>query len=474
MTTFIIAKKEFKEIVRDGRFRWLSGVLLVLLLAALATGWQYAEQAQNERETAEKADRETWLAQGARNPHSAAHFGHYAFKPTPFLAYIDRGLNSFLGTAIWLEAHSQDPAGFRPAEDATSLQRFGDLTAAWTLQYLIPLFIIIMGFSAFAGEREQGTLKQLKSLGLRSSQLALGKTLGIGAALALALVPVTIVALALLGLSVNADSFPAIVPRLFGLGLIYTLYFIAFFSLTLAVSAKAKTPRLALLVLLGFWIGGGLLLPRLSADVAESVYPTPSITAFWEGVSTDVDEGLDGQTSRRQRSEALQQRVLEQYGVDKVEDLPVNYAGIRLQDSEEYSNLVFDKHYQQLWDTFTNQENLQAFASVLSPSIAVSAISRGFAGTDLHQHRHFADAAELHRRKIVKILNDDLAENGAEAGFGYMADEKLWQDVPQIEYSSPSFSWVLSHYPLQLGILALWGVLSFMIMIRSVNNVRVV
>ena len=95
-----IAKKEFTEMVRDGRFRWLSASLLVLLLAGLATGWQYADQAQNARETAAKADRETWLTQGARNPHSAAHFGHYAFKPTPFLAYVDRGLNTFLGTAI--------------------------------------------------------------------------------------------------------------------------------------------------------------------------------------------------------------------------------------------------------------------------------------------------------------------------------------------------------------------------------------
>ncbi|MCG8604605.1 DUF3526 domain-containing protein [bacterium] len=468
-----IAKKEFIEMLRDGRFRWTSGMILLLLLVALGTGWQHAEKAQRDRDAARVSDRETWLAQGPRNPHSAAHFAHYAFKPTPFLSYVDRGLNSYLGTSIWLEAHYQDPAGFRPAEDANSLQRFGELTAAWTLQYLIPLLIIILAFASFAGERERGTLRQLKSLGLSGRHLALGKMLGVAAALAIVLTPSTIIAVAILGLSSIPESFAYVAPRLTAMTIVYLLYFTAFLAVALAVSAKARSARLALLSLLGFWIGSSLLLPRLAAEVAESIHPTPTVAAFGEGIRTDVREGIGGQNSSQKRRAALEDSLLQKYGVDKIEDLPVNFAGIRLQASEEYSNLVFDKHYGDLWQTFANQEEVQMLASLLSPTLAVRSLSMGLAGTDLHQHRHFADAAEQHRRKIIKQLNDDMIEHAGDQDFAYLADPALWAKVPQIEYQSPSFPWVLSRYMGQFVILVGWCLMAFFIMVRFGSQVKV-
>ena len=54
------------------------------------------------------------------------------------------------------------------------MQRFGELTAAAVLQLLLPLLIILLGFSTFAGERESGTLRQVLSLGVDRHDLALG------------------------------------------------------------------------------------------------------------------------------------------------------------------------------------------------------------------------------------------------------------------------------------------------------------
>ncbi|NJO34889.1 MAG: hypothetical protein HC869_19010 [Rhodospirillales bacterium] len=49
---------------------------------------------------------------------------------------------------IWLEAHRQDPAMFRPAEDAPELARLADLSVAGVLIALLPLLMFVMGYSA--------------------------------------------------------------------------------------------------------------------------------------------------------------------------------------------------------------------------------------------------------------------------------------------------------------------------------------
>ena len=99
-----------------------------------------------------------WLNQTKKNPHSAAHYGVYAFKPKSPLAIVDTGIDPYMGVAVWLEAHKQNEFKYRPAQDRTAVQRFGEMTAPRSLQVLVPLFIVLMTFSAFAGEREQGTL----------------------------------------------------------------------------------------------------------------------------------------------------------------------------------------------------------------------------------------------------------------------------------------------------------------------------
>jgi len=145
-----IAYKEFIETLRDRRFFVSALIVGSLLLAALALGWQHSSQVRQQHEAAEETTRRQWLNQGEKGPHSAAHYGVYAFKPQMPLAFIDRGIESFTGSAVWLEAHKQNEFRYRPAQDQTALARFGELTAATVLQILLPLLIILLTFTAFA------------------------------------------------------------------------------------------------------------------------------------------------------------------------------------------------------------------------------------------------------------------------------------------------------------------------------------
>ncbi|MEM6792927.1 MAG: DUF3526 domain-containing protein [Acidobacteriota bacterium] len=468
-----IARKEFTESLRDGRFRALAFAVLMLLAASLAAGWIGAREARRHIAVAETLEEQAWLGQGPKNPHSAAHFGNFAFKPRPTLASLDPGVDAYLGTAVWLEAHRQGPFSLRPAEDATATQRFGDLTAALTLQVLAPLLAIILGFQTFAGERERGTLRLLASLGLEPRTLALGKALGLAAALFLALGPAVALGVTTAAMSGGSSGAgPSLVPGLL-LAAVYLVYFATLLALVIAVSARAPSPRAALVTLLGLWMAATLIVPRLAADLAERLYPIPTSRAFFAAIDEDQANGVAGMGSREERRARLEKETLERYGARTLEELPVDFGGLSLQASEEHANLVFDKHYAELWRLYERQERLHLWAALASPTLAVRSVSMALAGTDIERHRHFASAAEDHRRRLVKFLNDDLTYNSGEASFGYLADEALWRSAPEFTYRAPALAATLRDQAPALVLLAAWLLAALLVAGRAVSRLKI-
>src|SRR5688572_9208341 len=189
-----IARKELVGLWRDGRLPWAGGIVVALVVTALAVGWERRQEIASERAAAQSLDYDDWVAQPERHPHNAAHQGMHVFKPDPALSIVDPGIDPYVGSTIWLRAHRQSELTFMPAQDATGLQRFGELSAAWVLQVLGPLLVLVLGFDAFAGERELGTLRQTLSLGITPRQLFWGKTLGQAMALAALLGPAAAIA----------------------------------------------------------------------------------------------------------------------------------------------------------------------------------------------------------------------------------------------------------------------------------------
>src|SRR6478609_11826184 len=144
---------------------WAAALIIILSVVAMASGSIRQSQINSERAAGQALDYQAWLQQGERHPHDAAEQGMHVFKPQPPLAVLDPGIEPFVGSTVWLQAHRQSELKFRPAQDATGLQRFGQLSPAWIVQVLVPLLIIVIGFGAISGERERGTLRQLLSIG---------------------------------------------------------------------------------------------------------------------------------------------------------------------------------------------------------------------------------------------------------------------------------------------------------------------
>jgi ABC-2 type transport system permease protein len=469
-----IARKEVVELMRDGRLRYAAAIVLTLLVVSMAVGWRHYQDVSRQHRTAQQATRAQWLAQGEKNPHSAAHYGIYAFKPKLPLSFVDIGVDNYTGVSVWLEAHKQNEFKYRPAQDATTVQRFGELTPAWVLQLLCPLLIILLTFSTFAGEREQGTLRQVLSLGVPRATLLGGKALGLAAVLAMLLIPASILGAVALVLAADGGSIAPSVPRAGWLVVCYTLYFGAFLGIGLAVSATMRSSRAALLMLLGFWIVNGLVAPRLASEASKAIFPTPSAFEFAVRMERALKFGLDGKDTPEARERRFEHSVLKRYGVDRLEALPVSFAGLSLQAGEEHGNEIFDTMYADLWHTFARQHWVHQLSAVFAPLLAVRAMSMGLAGTDFDQHRQFATAAEIYRRKLVDVMNGEMTEKAGREDFGYISGPETWSKVPEFSYEAPRVGSVLGRERLSLGLLAAWCAAAWAAAAAGVARLRLV
>lgn len=475
-----IARKELTEVTRDGRFLWTSLIVALLLLVSLGVGAQRYKDDRNLRAAATAETRQQWLNQGDKGPHTAGHYGVYAFKPATPLALFDPGYNDYTGSIQYLEAHKENQASFKPAADATAMQRFGDLSGAMVLQMLVPMLIILLCFGMISGEREDGTFRQLLSMGVARGALIRGKAMGVTLALGLVLVPAIVIGLLLAGFMTGANEphemidFPA---KLMVLFVCYAIFFAIFISLSLSASIVAKSSAAALSILIGFWIIAGLLIPRVAMDISKRVYPTPSSFEVASAIERGRDKGPHAHEPNHPNHIAFRNEMLAKYNVSKVEELPRNFVGLALQRDEEVGFKVFDEVFGGVRRAYENQDAVQHAFAVLSPFVAMKAVSSALSGTDVDSSNEFSQAAESYRRQMIGILNEDLMTSAVgvsnyQAEWGYKASNDLWKKVPAFDFDPPSLATILSRNVMPITILLIWLAGSIALLIFSAKRAR--
>lgn len=446
--------KELTEFARDRRLAILAAIVLILSLVSVGVGAVRQVAYQQQQAAAVAEDRRIWLDQGEVNPHSAAHFGLFAFKPRAAMSLFDPGLSPWLGDAVWLEAHYKNPAQARQVETDAVLQRFGDLSPAWMLQTLLPLLIVLAGSAAVAGDRERGTLKLQLAQGARPPSLLFAKFA------ALSLVSLGVVAVltvaggvaALIGGATGAD----LGVRWGGLFLVYSAYAVIWSALTITLSALAGTARQALVVLLAVWALALVVAPRAGAAHAGAAYPGVTAGDFWERATELREQGIDGHNPANERTAAIRQAYLDQYGVDTVEELPFDFSGVTLQLGEEYGNQIYDRLYGEIARTEAAQADLIMAWSPLSPVLAARTLSAGLAGNDLTHQARFTAAAEAHRREVQRRLNEEQRLHGKGQDFNNKVEADFWEEVATFQYRTPAFTGLWASYGVAAAILLGW------------------
>ena len=412
-----IILNEWKMLVRNRVFIYLTIFFVLSLILVVWMGIIQNSTQQEYRTNAQKHVRKQWDNLEAMNPHRAAHYGSYAFKPNNLLNSMDGGINDVTGNVIQLEGHVQNEIVYSEASQSLSISKFGKLKSSLLLQYVIPLFLIFLAYGSISNEKETQRLKLLIFQGISMTRLIFAKSLSIWI-YGLSLLLITIVFQSLL---ISSD--PEVFQRLALLILSYGSYYYIITSLATYFSARLKNNTSALSAILATWILWTIFLPKIWGNAVEKIYPLPSRMAFKAAMKEERSKGIDGHNPTDKRREQLKNKYLTEYKVDSLQQLPINFDGIVMQEDEEYGNLVWDKHFGNNYNILQNQKGLYQVSGLLNPFASLQSASMGFCGTDMIHHLDFLKKAEDYRRVLIKALNDKHAYGGSKTGdWGWKVD----------------------------------------------------
>ena len=468
----IIAKKEEIALRRDRRMVSLSLTAAVLLAVAALVGFAQFQQLKTERETAQNLAREQWLNQGERNAHSAAHYGTFAYRPKSALSFLDFGVDNFTGSSIYLEAHKQNNLKFSAAQDSGALMRFGELTAAFVLQMLIPLLIIFLCFNTMTAECENGTLRLLVANGASLKDIVLGKILGASKAVGLAVLPALLVATICLFITTKSLDLGLILRGCLILGF-YGIYYFICIGASVLVSAYSQHSRSALVTLLGVWMLICVILPKLAVNIGSSLYAAPSSFEFMQQIKKDEAAGFDGHDSSAKELDALEAETLKKYGVDSVQKLPVNWDAIAMQAGERYTSMVYNKRFGDLQNTFKKQNAVSEWASIVSPFLAIRSLSMGLSGSDYRSALDFQQKAEVYRFQLVQTMNETLEKTTKTGDWDYKHKADTWAKLPDFQMHPLSIGAVLASYGWAMAALLAWSAVIIWFINRKLSNIKI-
>ncbi|MFO0333585.1 MAG: DUF3526 domain-containing protein [Pseudomonadota bacterium] len=439
----VVAGGELRLLLRSRLAAIGLGALLALSAVAAWTSSAHVAREHATRAAHQAAVDRLFDDQPARHPHRVVHYGTYAHRPLGPLAAFDPGVDPYTGTTLYLEGHRQNVAAFGAARESSGLLRFGQLTPAFVLQTLAPLLLVFLGYASVARERESGGLRQLYSHGARAVDVLAGKALALGAvALAVAL-PAGIALVA------AAASVPAEVPAALAVAAGHLLYLAAWVLAIAAISAFAGTARTALVALVAAWTVAVVVLPRVAAEYALRAEPLPSRVETDLRLQAELRELGDSHDANDPFFAEFRRRTLERYGVERIEDLPVNFRGLVSAEGETLTSRLFVEYAERLAAIQRAQRaRVDAFAWA-TPALAVRRASMTAAGSDLENHLRFLAQAEAYRYDLIQRLNrlhadgvayaDDVQRSrdaAAERRTRVVASH--WQQLPDFRFEPAS------------------------------------
>jgi ABC-type transport system involved in multi-copper enzyme maturation permease subunit len=327
---------------------------------------------------------------------------------------------------------------------------------------VLSLFAILFAYDAICGEKERGTLRLSFAGPIARRTYMTGKLLGSFLALAVPLlIPLLLGALMLplMGVSLSADEWMRL-ALIVAAGL---LYFGAFLTLGVAVSALTVRSSNAFLILLVVWIAAVLIIPRGAVLLAGRAVDVPS-----------VDE-IGAATARFTQQQWAEDRArMSQFqGTGDPEKAIAQFQKF-MGDIAENRQKRIDELSARLHEERANKQAVQealAFGIArVSPAAAFSLAATTLAGTSLELKERYRAAALEYQESYAKFV---LGKTGVNLGGGMVFrmvtgdGEKPKpidpQELPPFIYRPTTLTEVASSGFVDLGILGLFCLVFFAI-----------
>ena len=407
-SALLVAAEEWRLWVRSRVVRSAALLFLTLLFATSVVTAVSVLNAQHERAHQQTVAEDTFYDQPARHPHRMVHYGHYVYRTPSPLSVFDPGLDTLTGQTLFLEGHRQNSATFADSSASTDLGPFAKLTPAFAYQLFVPLIIILLGHNAVVRERSASTLTLLLSQNLSATSLLAGKLLSLLSAAFALLFPIALMgAVALF----NGES-PSVVIALL---LAYLIYLAIWSLLTLTVSLISSHQRHALIALVALWLAISLVLPSLAVSNVGQRTTADGYIKNNLLMTAELRELGDSHNANDPAFLRLRQQLLDDNGVESIEDLPVNFRGVVSQYGEQKQTELLNRFAEARMQNEVLQSQLLLDYGWISPFLSIMEASRALAGSDLVNHHAFLRDAEAVRYEFVQGLNRLHAEKLAYA-----------------------------------------------------------
>lgn len=472
----LFAQNFWRNATQPKSFYLLYAIFLLLTAyAAVSSIKNHTKQNEIRKEYQAKA-RQSWEANPDKHPHRMAHFGTFAFRITPPLAIFDNGIENYTGNAVFLEAHRQNSVNFSEATFSTSSIRFGALSLAMLLQFVLPLILFFIGFGTIASDRQNGTLKMLLSQGATWKEILIGKIVGL---FGIALVFLAPVLLIVGGAILFEESLQT--PTVWSRYALTVLGYIAFLgilaTITVLVSAHTLSPKNALLRLLGVWLLLVILIPKTTQALGSNLYPTPTKLAFEAAIEKDVIQKGDSHNPDDPYYNSLKDSVLAQYKVTSTDELPFNYGGFVMREGEKTSSQLYKKHHAMLVDTYQKQNSLSMLSSFINPFAAIKSWSMTMAGTDYEAYLDFQEQADRYRYDLAQTMNNlqmEYISSKAKSSEGKVnvIDHEHWEEFADFVHTPiPLSKTIQASLPSLLALLC-WIILAIVGIVYTSKNAK--
>jgi ABC-type transport system involved in multi-copper enzyme maturation permease subunit len=299
----ILFLKEIREALASRRFWVILALCLVLVPLGVEVSLKgYQTRLQNYREAVRIYQEGTKKVQDVLYTTGAK-----AFAPPSPLSFLSLGLELVLPNIAETPAGRTDPPvtmrlGNNQGRDNLYESFYGPLDLIFIVGVVMSFLAIILTYGAIAGEKEQGTLRQVLSNSVPRAKIILAKATANGLVLIFPFLVALTLSLTILEvqgspLSVLGGAWTSI-----GLAVLISALFIgAFFNLGLLVSALTKQAVPALVALLLTWVFLYGVYPRLSSAAAQILYPVKSearLALEKAQVRRDVEKERDAEVQK--------------------------------------------------------------------------------------------------------------------------------------------------------------------------------
>jgi ABC-type transport system involved in multi-copper enzyme maturation permease subunit len=210
----------------------------------------------------------------ASQPQPDTRMAFLSRRPNPFLFLAEGGdLDRPSSFTLMAKGHIS-PLPIRPRD--YKLPDIPKLDWAFIIKTIFSLYVIMLGYAAVSGEREDGTLRLVLSNPVGRARFLMGK---FAAVLTVALIPLVVgglVSLVVLSVFQKQSLTMDLFGRVLLLLALSAAYLSLFAFLSLLFSALIGRSSLALLALLGAWVLFAVIIPDSSGILSRQLAKVPS------------------------------------------------------------------------------------------------------------------------------------------------------------------------------------------------------